>query len=469
MSEINSVLKQITKKVNLETNLSKYSNYMMSMYNGFSYVKVALNYYTLCDLIKERTSKEDSIAELMGRLNVLVDKYVINQSVDDIEDGVAEIDSIRKNVMDTMSVLTSYADHFNIYEYILNRIEYKFSDDEYDDTYYRNELGKDIMNYIVSERENNTINLKISEMVGQLPVRMTKTKFLEHLSDTFTLYKGATNKTVDDFIYMLRTSATMLRPEGFESELPELYEILTQLEKEDFTKDEEEMYTKNRELLTIAAEKVYVLSDLYMIFEEVVNDVYAIILSNAYAINAVDKIDAAKTILKYAYNGYNNIDSELTEDDLSDSFDKLEGEQERISEIIMSSEYVLDDVINESMDMCKSLMLDKIYATLKIISQLQSTSIFIELDTEDDADDVIEETVLMKKRDELIDEFAAFLSGKTKQFNRAVMATVLSSLPVFFNSLNEVTEYVENSLFGCSDNAEKQAVEELIKNMIFEQ
>ena len=114
MSEINSVLKQITKKVNLETNLSKYSNYMMSMYNGFSYTKVALNYYTLCDLIQERTSKEDKIVELMSRLNVLVDKYVINQSVEDIESGVKEIDSIRRKVMETMSVLTSYTEVYGV-------------------------------------------------------------------------------------------------------------------------------------------------------------------------------------------------------------------------------------------------------------------------------------------------------------------------------------------------------------------
>ena len=113
-------------------------------------------------------------------------------------------------------------------------------------------------------------------------------------------------------------------------------------------------------------------------------------------------------------------------------------------------------------------MLDKIYATLKLISQLQSTSIFIELDADNGAEDIIDENVLMNKRDELIDEFAAFLTGKTKQFNRAVMWVVLSSLPVFFNSLNEVTEYVENSLFGCSDEAEKRAVEEIIKNIIFE-
>ena len=158
----------------------------------------------------------------------------------------------------------------------------------------------------------------------------------------------------------------------------------------------------------------------------------------------------------------------MTENDIDIAFDKLEGEQERISEIIMSSEYVLDDVINDSMDMCRSLMLDKIYATLKVISQLQSTSIFIELDADNGAEDIIDENVLMNKRDELIDEFAAFLTGKTKQFNRAVMSVVLSSLPVFFNSLNEVTEYVENSLFGCSDEAEKRAVEEIIKNMIFE-
>lgn len=468
MSEINLMLKEITNKRNLETNLSKYSNYMMSEYNSLSYTKLALNYYTITDMVTEKKDLSGKLVSLLEQLNTLVDKYVINQSVEDIEAGVTAIDTIRNDIMNVMSIITSYTDHFNIYEYILNRVEYKFADDEYDDTYYKTELGKDIMNYIVSERENNTINLKISEIIGQLPVRMTKNKFLELVSDTFTLYNGATIKAVDDFIYTLRTSSTISRPDGFETEFAEFFDILKEFEQVDFKNIDKATYDKCHDLLMIAAEKLFVLADMFMLLEEAVNDVYAIILSNPYAICDVDKNNATRNIIRYAYSEYNGISCDINEDNIGDSFEQIEGEQERLSEVIMACEYVLDDVLNNQMDMCQSLMLDKIYRTLGVITKLQSSSIFIDLNESKANTQIISEEQLEEKKLNLLNELSALFKEHSQQFNRAIMAVVLSSLPVFFNSLQEVTEYVDNSLFGCSDVAERRAVEEVVKSIMFE-
>ena len=49
---------------------------------------------------------------------------------------------------------------------------------------------------------------------------------------------------------------------------------------------------------------------------------------------------------------------------------------------------------------------------------------------------------------------------------RAVMASVLSSLPVFFNNTEEIQAYINNSLMQCNDDAEQKAVVEIIKTMI---
>ena len=49
---------------------------------------------------------------------------------------------------------------------------------------------------------------------------------------------------------------------------------------------------------------------------------------------------------------------------------------------------------------------------------------------------------------------------------RAVMAAVLSSLPVFFNNTEEIQGYINNSLMQCNDEAEQKAVVELVKMMI---
>ena len=46
------------------------------------------------------------------------------------------------------------------------------------------------------------------------------------------------------------------------------------------------------------------------------------------------------------------------------------------------------------------------------------------------------------------------------------MAKVLSSLPVFFQSLDEVQEYIRNSLVSCTDYMEKAITMKLITDMM---
>ena len=49
---------------------------------------------------------------------------------------------------------------------------------------------------------------------------------------------------------------------------------------------------------------------------------------------------------------------------------------------------------------------------------------------------------------------------------RSVMAKVMSLMPVFFNTKQEIKEYFEYALSSCSDLAEMTACKELIDDLI---
>ncbi len=50
--------------------------------------------------------------------------------------------------------------------------------------------------------------------------------------------------------------------------------------------------------------------------------------------------------------------------------------------------------------------------------------------------------------------------------NRGIMASTLSVLPVFFNNLKDVEEYITQSLRNCSDRSELIAAISLLSDII---
>ena len=46
------------------------------------------------------------------------------------------------------------------------------------------------------------------------------------------------------------------------------------------------------------------------------------------------------------------------------------------------------------------------------------------------------------------------------------MSATLSELPVFFNNISELQDFVYNCLHGCTDMAEKKGCLEIISSMI---
>ena len=106
---------------------------------------------------------------------------------------------------------------------------------------------------------------------------------------------------------------------------------------------------------------------------------------------------------------------------------------------------------------------------LRKIELLMSDSSFMSLDRpEDKADQKVDEELMAGKLERFFGELSAAWEGKPKVLVRAVMSKILSRLPVFFDSLEEVRLYVEGSLRSCSDVKEKEISMGLIR-MLMEQ
>ena len=118
--------------------------------------------------------------------------------------------------------------------------------------------------------------------------------------------------------------------------------------------------------------------------------------------------------------------------------------------------------------MIKQLQLEEKIDTLHQMEQLMGNSLFIEFSK--DNKETLEENVSEEKLEIVTKEFlnkAAELFTKNQMcVNRAIIASTLAVIPNFFHSVDEVQEYVQQSIEQCTDAAERQASMNIINNII---
>jgi hypothetical protein len=153
----------------------------------------------------------------------------------------------------------------------------------------------------------------------------------------------------------------------------------------------------------------------------------------------------------------------FSSDSFGDAFMALEGAQEDAYETLLALEGSLEDYAAE--------MEEEDAEALRKADLLTSTSLFMDLEkaavtvVEEKAEDA--EIESMKRS--LFDDFDAAFAGLSKEEKRSRMAKVLSMVPVFFNSREEVRAYFLYALENCRDDSELTAVSHLIHDMILDQ
>lgn len=458
------VIKQLGNKQNVEENLPKYAQFMSKTYLEYSMIQLAMNLYTLKERTQEYISQDSYVEEALYLIQKYSGFYVLDHKYENRKEDLIKIHEVRDKITARMRILTSYTDALQIYEYILNRIEYSYelADEDID----LEEYGKKLFQYIFDGNDKMVINSKIQMVVAQLPVRITKNRFYDIINESLKIYTGSECSTVDDFAETIRACSGLYRPEGFDTEYPYLSELLKSLEGLNYTSLSKEDWQIYVDKLHEAASYIENIVTDYLLLEDIVNELYAVMASCIYVSEETKEMGYAVKILECVLEAMAN---ETPIDEMAeDCFFALEGTPETLSEKLMQGEGLLFDVWAGQQQKLTELSLMNQYADLNLISKLLCNSVFIDLKPDSLEPEIADKDYVNKVRDRLLEEFSASFAANPKLINRARMAMVLGNVPVFFNSQQEIQDYLNYALEHCNNSSELKAVIAILDEMMEE-
>ena len=169
---IKKCIKEINKNHNVDEFLPKYVKGSMHYNKSYACYRLALEYFMFYETVSEElasaaSSANDTLAVLNGIIREFFEK---NPGDSECKDMAGRLLVLREEVKDQVQVLAAYLDCFIIYEYIFNRIQYRF--DEMGEMPDDNEFIQKVISYVFASEDNTVVNENIRFMIEQLPMAM---------------------------------------------------------------------------------------------------------------------------------------------------------------------------------------------------------------------------------------------------------------------------------------------------------
>lgn len=455
------MINEIRRGKKVAENISAYADKYMDLSYQYAMHRMALQYYTLYESLQEaRVSAEAE--PILADLHDCVKSMVAGDGSLTVE----KVAAIRSNIIARMRVLTAYTDILQIYEYILNRVEPRFVDEIKNFSDIQGFVSR-LYQYIYAVQDNVVINERIKEVIGQLPVRMTKAKFFEYISNSIDLYKKADEEALESFLYMMRSCSMLDRPEGmdhFFDHYRELAETLSAVQYDQITKEEFEHISGN---LEDAAEEIRVIIDLYLAVQEIINDLYIVSLADSSGMPQKSStiLDTLKRIVSTLNEMFLSGSDQEIPDELTGRLSITEGRQESLLTECNLLEAAYDEVCANNHQLIEESGKAGAFEMFPVIARLMSSSVFAELADPQLSVAVTPES-LAKAKETLIGEYKTLFEKNTKMVNRAVMAAALGKMPVVFNTIQELQDYMAISLTQCRDENERKAAMNLLDSIM---
>lgn len=464
----------ILADIDRENNILEYQRNLASAYTNFATIKISMNIFTMLEMIED--IKDERKAEIDGFFKS-IESIIISSFADDFNESsrsesLSAILDIRETIMAKMKVLTSYTDAFEIYEYILNRREASINgmDESYNPDIEA--LANQMFEFVFSENDKVVVNTRIQEFVAQLPVRISRQTFYDIIKNAFAIYRGSEKKSLTDFSKSLKEAALIDKPDGFETEYVNLFNTLSAVKAIDYKNMTIEDYNNVSAMIKDSSDEIESAVSDYMLLTEIINDALIILYTSGFAKNDQNnnKLKNAKLIIKKLAESE---DIYKASDEIDGLFACLEGAQEdsyeEASAIAISLQNIMD------LDLEKTVSGDLIssqFSSLLKADKLTSSSLFMDLEetndilvVKDEADDIfIDQTTK-----EAVKDFSHLFETTTKSEQRSIMAKILSMMPVFFNTQDEIKEYFNVALSNCSDKSELIACESIVHDMMLQE
>lgn len=429
--------------------LPKICEALSNQYIEQSMINFASEYVNAYELLLDgRIVLEDSEKTLLIKVAEAADNLYKDEV--DVDQIIETLFATRKQSMDAVEALTLYTDYFKLHEHLLSRVKYKYQENREVDN---DEEARKILQFIFESQDNMEVNLRIKEMLGELPIRMLTDRFFDHVKDSVTVYKGAEKNSLDSFLYMLRSAAGIQEIKNADA-FAGLEASKKEFDSVDYKEMDELTYTKLSAKLEEISDYISDRTELYVTIQKLINNIYTyfIVLPYGESNGIIENVKPCVSFItdNILSKDLNGALGELSDEILDETFTALEGRPEKLLNKIASSEAAFEGAKDEI------IAVDgQAYEDLLIATKLMSTSDFVSFDGVDvtpTTPEMIDEAAAV-----IISQLKACFEAKGKTYRRAIMAAILKELPVFFVSHTEVMNYVRNTLDACKDLAEKNA------------
>ena len=140
------------------------------------------------------------------------------------------------------------------------------------------DFARKVLRYIFEQKDNVTTNERIKEVIKHLPVRITKQKYFDYISDGFRELIGTQEDILETYIYIFRASANLEKMDDIKDLYPKLWEFKERLENLNFkeiTKADYDVVIREIDEAQAMIEEEFT---AYHSLAEIVNELYSILL-----------------------------------------------------------------------------------------------------------------------------------------------------------------------------------------------
>lgn len=410
---------------------------------GYSLTRLALNYYMYAENIMENP------ADL--RFESMMACYLEGGNpLDDIKE-------LREQIQNEMEIIMAYIDGFCVYESALNRVERRFETDSPVIDMEDGAFVERLLYFLTSADDSAVMNHRIQMIVEQLPIRFTRQKFYSMVSEALSIYIGSDQSGLERIMYLLRTAATVGLTEEQKKEYPKLYERIKTMEQISFRTMDATSFADARAVMKNSGEYLNLLSDAHQTLQDMVNDLYVLCLTRQEAMRNEQEEVSATSILRgtHSFLKENSSEEKGLPDSITDELYLLEGLQESYDEKYQRLDPPPAFCEAEGSGAALGRMVDK----------LLSASSFASME-EVKVQKVVEKEDVETAVSQFAQQLDPVFTVSEKPVVRAIMAAVLSRLPICFHSIDDISQYMINSLNSCTDMAEKETCMELLLELM---
>ena len=383
-------------------------------------------------------------------------RSLLSKPVGDIEDELRRLRIENKN---RMEFLTAITDRLVAYEYVLNRIELRFTPEEKLDDFLKSNPEDAFLNrmiiFLTRGGDKRVFGTRLQSVVGEIPIQITRNKLFEHIDHTLTLYLDSDETAIDELIYMLRmvglVASSGEQVEKYLEEYTELAKPLKDFEDRELASITEEEYNRLRDEIFSLSGTLQNIMDFYNEFQRCVNDLLAIAVVSRWlpGDESIFEEREREALQCFAVE----CDGESGAEIQALSEEKLIPLEGRIEGLTVRLERIMSQV--EAPDM--NLWEEEQYQDVALLARLLSNSVFADIDPLFVETKTVTKEMIREKEDILFAELTESMKASPRPVRRAITAKVLEKLPPFLHSQKEIEEYFRVNLFGCRDKAERCA------------